>query len=111
MTTISANLEITLHFRCLTTALILQKIAGSIKCARETRQDFHDGRHWVRYPIEPLVAAFPWVAERTIRGKVSNLIDAGILLSSAHYNETPQDRTRWYALRLEDQMLSQLFSS
>jgi len=103
MSTIQANYEVALYYKCLTTAAIFQKIAEDIKRARDGGEDFIDGRYWVICSMEYLCASFPWIAERTIRYKVDKLVADGFL-AAAHHNHTPFDRRRWFALEKEEAM-------
>jgi hypothetical protein len=109
MTTISANLEIALYFGCFTTAHIFQKIAEDIQSARETARDFHDGKHWVRSPIDHLMGVFPWISERTFRNKIKDLVNDELLVTRVISDD--RDRTRWFALVNEEKVLSELFES
>ena len=103
MTLLFSSYEIAMRFQCSDTALIFHKLAFDIRCAREAGRDLIEGRHWVRYPLEALFHAFPWISERTIQRKLDKIIESGILIVGTH-NQTAFDRRRWFALEKEEAM-------
>lgn len=60
-------------------------------------RNVHDGRAWTYGSIKSFAKLFPYLSEKAIRTALNKLIDAGIL-TTGNYNQTPYDRTLWYAL-------------
>ena len=57
----------------------------------------HDGRSWVCYPVRLVLERFPYMTDKSIRGGLRKLVDAGLVIAG-NYNEDKRDRTTWYAL-------------
>lgn len=58
-----------------------------------------DGRRWVYNTYEGWSEQFPFWSSEVIRKRiVKPLEEAGILLTTQHYNQMPQDKTKWYSI-------------
>lgn len=89
----------------LSEAVLLQQLHYWIEVKR---RDFHkhqrslrDGRWWVYFSTRELAERYPYLgSERTIKTKISELLNAGWLLKS-NYNESNIDRTNWYSINYD----------
>lgn len=56
----------------------------------------HDGRTWTYNSVKAFESLFPYLTSKQIRSGIEALVDAGVLLRG-NYNNTPTDRTSWFA--------------
>ena len=56
----------------------------------------HDGRTWTYNSVQALVELFPYASIDKVRRAIERLVDRGVLVKGC-YNESPYDRTAWYA--------------
>lgn len=58
---------------------------------------FHDGCYWTYNSSKAFARLFPYASPRSIQRALRRLVDVG-LLRTGNYNQSPYDRTLWYAL-------------
>lgn len=86
-------------------AILLNHLAFWVEKNRANGKGYHDGRYWTYNSVKAFNELFPYMTEGKIRRALSNLEDAGLLLTG-NYNIKGYDRTKWYALT--DEALSQV---
>ena len=57
----------------------------------------HDGMHWTYCSNKAFQEILPYLSEKTIRTAIKKLVDNGLIVTG-NYNDTPYDRTLWYAV-------------
>ena len=67
----------------------------------------YEGRYWVYGSQKAMANLFPYLSEDKIQRTLSALVKEGLLLKG-NFNESPTDRTAWYAF--SDKMLEYLDS-
>ena len=87
-------------------AIIFQDMGYWCEHSRINRKNFHDDRYWTFNSISALCEHYPYFSSKTIRLAIQKLVDAGLLVTGV-YNTLPFDRTTWYALTEEGEMLWQ----
>lgn len=58
---------------------------------------FHDGCYWTYNSSKAFARLFPYASPRSIQRALRKLVDVG-LIRTGNYNQSPYDRTLWYAL-------------
>ncbi len=61
-------------------------------------QNERDGRWWVYNTLDAWVREFPFWSAPTIRRIIAKLEELAVVLSSAEYNTSWADRTKWYTI-------------
>jgi hypothetical protein len=74
-------------------ALLVQQIHYG--CLNST--NIRDGHRWVYITVSRFVEFLHTFAERTVRYKLKELVDAGVIITG-NYNTKGYDKTRWYRL-------------
>lgn len=62
---------------------------------------FHDGCYWTYNSSQAFARLFPYASPRSIQRALRKLVDVG-LIRTGNYNQSPYDRTLWYALGAEN---------
>ena len=78
-------------------AVILQYIGDHVVWCKANSADYHDGYYWVQSSLKAFKKQFPYLGEKQIRNALNKLISEGLIIEG-NYNESPFDRTLWYAL-------------
>lgn len=60
-------------------------------------KNFHEGRYWTYNSREAFAKLFPYMTTRQISYALDKLIKSGLVVTG-NYNESPYDRTLWYAI-------------
>jgi len=60
-----------------------------------------DGRRWVYESVRDLQKCFPFWSTMTINRAIKSLVEKGLVVV-ANYNQAKYDRTRWFAINLEE---------
>lgn len=92
----SYNVEIALAVGGAPEAVVLKEIAYWCKKNEEIGKNKHDGRFWTYKSIAQWKEDFP-----EFKGNISHILqrlENGGWLASGNYNNTPFDRTKWYAV-------------
>ena len=87
-------------------AVIFQDMGYWCEHSRINGKNFHDGRYWTFNSISALGKHYPYLSAKAIRLAIQKLIDAGLLVTGT-FNALPFDRTMWYALTEEGEILFQ----
>lgn len=64
-------------------------------------RNFNDGRTWMYQTQKEIAAIYPYWSESMIQRFIKKLIDFGVIIKG-NYNQTPFDRTVWYAFKNEE---------
>lgn len=78
-------------------AIILQNMYYWIEKNRANEKHFHDGYYWTYNSLKAFEELFPYMSNKQIRGALKKLEDDGIIIGG-NYNNSPYDRTKWYAI-------------
>lgn len=78
-------------------AIILQNMYYWIEKNRANEKHFHDGYYWTYNSMKAFEELFPYMSNKQIRGALKKLEDDGIIIDG-NYNNSPYDRTKWYAI-------------
>ena len=81
-------------------AVLLKNLYHWTQKNKANNKHFHDGKYWTYNSSKAFKEMFPYMSERTILRKLSNLQEKG-LIEIGNFNETKYDRTQWYALTSE----------
>lgn len=87
-------------------AVIFQDMGYWCEHSRINHKNFHDGRYWTFNSISALSNHYPYMSAKAIRLAIQKLVDAGLLITGS-FNALPFDRTMWYALTEEGEILFQ----
>lgn len=85
-------------------AVLIRDFQFCIMQIKAENRNFYDGRYWVCNSQKLLSQLFPFWSPQHIRRTIENLIKKGVLIKG-NYNESPYDRTLWYAFVDEDKWL------
>lgn len=85
-------------------AILINHFQFWIAFNRAQRQNNRKGRTWTYHSVKALQELFPYMGVKQIRGALKRLEDQGVLLVD-NFNQTPYDRTLWYAFADEDRWL------
>jgi hypothetical protein len=77
-------------------ALVLQQVRYWLGDRRAPL--VRDGRRWCRCPLHRWHEQFPFRSAPTINRALRTLIESGLLLTTAAYNQGAGDRTLWYTI-------------
>lgn len=80
----------------LSEAIILNNLWFWVKKNEANDVHYHDGEYWTYNSIKAMGTLHPYLSEKKIRNAINHLKDEGILLIG-NYNQSPYDRTTWYA--------------
>ena len=78
-------------------AVLLNHLYYWIQHNAANNRHFHDGRHWTYNSAQAFTDIFPFWNRKKIDRLIQNLKDKNALIIG-NYNESGQDRTRWFAL-------------
>lgn len=83
-------------------AIIISNFKFWITQNKANRKNYHDGRTWTYNSIQALTELFPYASIGQVRRAIERLVESGVLAKGC-YNETPYDRTAWYAFADENE--------
>lgn len=78
-------------------AIIVQGIYFWCQHNEANEKNIHDGRAWTYNSVAAFHKLYPYMSEKTIQRTLRKLVDDGYLITG-NFNQTPYDRTKWYAL-------------
>lgn len=78
-------------------AVILNHLFFWIAKNEANNKNFHEGRYWTYNSHEAFAKLFPYMTARQISYALDKLIKSGLVVTG-NYNESPYDRTLWYAI-------------
>ena len=78
-------------------AIVLNNLHFWVQHAEANEKNFHDGRYWTYNSVKAMKKLFPYFSEKQVRTIVAKLESAGLIVSG-NFNNSPYDRTKWYAL-------------
>lgn len=78
-------------------AIIFQHLYFWIEKNRANEKHFYDGYYWTYNSAKAFTIIFSYMTERQINYSISKLIESGLVITG-NYNQSPYDRTRWYAI-------------
>lgn len=85
-------------------ALLINHFQFWIAHNRANKANQRQGRTWTYNSVKALQELLPYLGVKQIRNGLKRLEDRGVLLVD-NYNQTPYDRTLWYAFADEDRWL------
>ena len=85
-------------------AIFLQQLHYWIGKYRTKRRNYHDGHYWIYNTYEDWQKQFPFWSVRTIQ-RILNDLEKNELILSANYNKKKFDKTKWYTINYDNQML------
>lgn len=77
-------------------AVLLQYLYEKTEQAREKGERFHEGLYWHSASVTAFSVELPMTVKQ-IRNALDKLISGGYIVTG-NFNDTPYDRTTWYAL-------------
>lgn len=78
-------------------AIIFQNIYFWCEHNRVNDKHLHDGMHWTYCSNKAFAELMPYLGKTQINNAIKKLIDGGLIVTG-NYNDTPYDRTLWYAV-------------
>ena len=78
-------------------AIMFVEIADEVEYFKERKKNFRDGRYWTISSMKSISERFDFLTERQVKTALKKLEDTGLIMTG-NYNDTPFDRTKWYAL-------------
>lgn len=78
-------------------AILLDHICYWIAENERNEKNFINGRTWSYNTIDGMCAKFHYIPRSTLARHLKSLCDMGVLICE-NFNESPFDRTKWYAL-------------
>ena len=78
-------------------AILFNNIKFWILKNKANGQNFHDGTYWTYNSKAAFAELFPYFTARQIDYALKKLIDEGLIITG-NFNQSPYDRTLWYAL-------------
>lgn len=81
-------------------SIVLQQIHYWVEVNKKAKRNFVDGHHWTYNTYEEWQEQFPFWSIRTIKGIMSSLLNAGLIITGA-FNKMKMDRTKWYRINYE----------
>lgn len=78
-------------------AVLFENIAFWIMKNEANQSNFFDGDYWTFSSVEGFSKLFDYLTQKQIRTALQKLVDTGYL-KTGNYNNSPYDRTKWYAL-------------
>jgi hypothetical protein len=91
-------------------AIILENIYFWIMKNEANSKNEHDGNYWTYNSYEAFAKLFPYMKLNTIKRHMRELEKQEILLSRSDLNKNPYDKTKWYALNLENSIIQIYFN-
>ena len=85
-------------------AIVLQQLHYWIGKYRKKNRNYHDGHYWIYNTYEDWQKQFPFWSVRTIQRTLNDLEKKELILS-ANYNKKKFDKTKWYTINYDNQML------
>lgn len=82
-------------------AVIISNFKFWIANNKANQRNQFDGRTWTYNSVQALAELFPYASIGQVRRAIEKLVEAGILVKGC-YNESPYDRTAWYAFADEN---------
>lgn len=64
----------------------------------------HDGQSWCYNSVSAFTALFPYLTTSQVRTALTKLIEGGFIVEG-NYNKTPYDRTKWYCVSEQSDLL------
>lgn len=78
-------------------AIVLNNFYFWIEKNRANGKHYHDGYYWTYNSASSLTVIFPYLNKRQIEYTLKKLKSQGLIVTG-NYNESPYDRTNWYAI-------------
>lgn len=85
-------------------AIFLENLVFWVIRNRENERNFFDGRTWTYNSVRALKSLFPFWSDYQMRRVLESLIKQGVIVKG-NYNKNPYDRTMWYALVDEENLI------
>ena len=82
-------------------AIIVQQINYWLQRSSKLK----DGHKWIYNTYEAWEKQFPFWSNATIRRTIQRLEKIGVLLSTSKYNRMKIDRTKWYTINFEHELI------
>lgn len=85
-------------------SIVLQNLIFWINKNKANGKHSYDGKTWTYNSIKAFTELFPFWSDRQIERILKSLKDQNVILTG-NYNESPYDKTTWYALTNENKYL------
>lgn len=85
-------------------AVIVSNFKFWIANNKANQRNQFDGRTWTYNSVQALAELFPYASIGQVRRAIEKLVEVGVLVKGC-YNESPYDRTAWYAFAEENRQL------
>ena len=85
-------------------AVIFQNIAFWCDHSRANNANFYDGHYWTFNSVRAFQDQFPYLGKKQIDNAIRKLVDEGLIVKG-NYNKVAYDRTTWYSLTENGEML------
>lgn len=82
-------------------AILIHHLQFWICQNQSTGKNFYDGRTWMYQTQKDISAIYPYLTEDAVQRTIKSLIDQQVIIKG-NYNNTPFDRTCWYAFNFEE---------
>lgn len=89
-------------------AILIHNFQHWISFNQRLKRNFHEGRTWTYQTRQEIMAHFPYLSEKEIRGALDRLVKMKVIVKG-NFNKTPFDRTTWYAFENESEFLNKLY--
>ena len=87
-------------------AIMITNFQFWIRKNKANDKNFYDGHYWTYNSKKAFADLFPFWTEKQVKTILQHLCEKGILIKG-NYNQSPFDRTLWYAFVDEDKWLDQ----
>lgn len=85
-------------------SIVLQNLIFWINKNKANGKHLYDGKTWTYNSIKAFTELFPFWTDRQIERILKSLKDQNVIITG-NYNESPYDKTTWYALTNENKFL------
>jgi len=93
--------DLAVELKSIDLAVLVHHFQFWIRHNAEMNMNFHDGRTWTFQSLQDIAAHFPYWSVDQVKRLIVKLVDAKILIKG-NYNNSPYDRTVWYAFENEE---------
>lgn len=89
-------------------AILIHHFQYWIAFNRRLKRNLKEGRTWMYQTRAEILAHFPYLTEKELRGALERLVEKKIIIKS-NFNNTSFDRTTWFAFVTEADFLNKLY--
>lgn len=85
-------------------AILIKLLQYWIQKNKANKKHYHDGKTWTYNTCSALTELLPYWTEKQVRTVIQSLKDQKVIVTG-NYNNSPYDRTMWYAFQDESKFL------